>query len=120
MMNKEHQVGLFGFAVPFDPDESLNQFVTDGGRNTSGFSNARVDELYQLARVTTDIAKRAEYYKEIQEIVAEEVPYGFLSLRDLHTAYRSHIKGIELKPFGGRSDNDTFEYNIHEWWIEPK
>ncbi len=117
MLAHDYQVGVFGFAVPWDPDESSSQFVTGGVRNASGFANARVDELFALGRVTSEIDERAAYYKEIQEIVAEEVPYGFLSLRDLFTAMSDNIEGVELKPFGGRSDNDTFEYNIHEWWI---
>jgi peptide/nickel transport system substrate-binding protein len=65
------------FGSALEPDASVT-LKTGGGNNFTNFSNARVDELLELGIKTVDLEKRREYYHEIQDIVAEEVPFLFL------------------------------------------
>jgi ABC-type transport system substrate-binding protein len=48
------------------------------GRNYTGFGNAKSDKLLDEIRVTLDKAKRGELYKQLQQIVADEVPIVYL------------------------------------------
>lgn len=50
-------------------------FVTGLASNDAFYSNPRVDELFAAGGLITDVAEREAMYKEVQEILAEEVPY---------------------------------------------
>ncbi|MBX3012522.1 MAG: ABC transporter substrate-binding protein [Caldilineaceae bacterium] len=65
------------FGSALEPDASAT-LKTGGGNNYTNFSNARVDELLELGLMTVDLEERQAIYYEIQDIVAEEVPFLFL------------------------------------------
>lgn len=76
-----------------DPDASTT-LRSDGANNFSKFKNDRVDELLDLGLVETDPELRKEYYAEIQEIVAEEVPFLFLQYDTWFDPFRPEVTGI--------------------------
>lgn len=76
-----------------DPDASTT-LRSDGANNFSKFKNERVDELLDLGLVETDPDKRKEYYAEIQEIVAEEVPFLFLQFDTWFDVFRPEVGGL--------------------------
>ena len=61
--------------------------------NTQGYSNARVDELLEMAAKESDSEKRKALYKEFQEIVADEVPLYFTNTLPYHTVYNTEKVG---------------------------
>ncbi|MBR89953.1 MAG: peptide ABC transporter substrate-binding protein [Verrucomicrobiales bacterium] len=71
-----------------DPNTFMDMWVTDGGHNNTGWSNARYDELISLAAKEGDKEKRKEYFREAEGILAKEMPmlpiyfYVRASLRD--------------------------------------
>lgn len=74
-------LGASGGGIPADPDGSKSYFITKdkgGTQNRKGYSNPKVDELFDKAGTEPQTAKRAEYYKEIQQILSDEVPVVFL------------------------------------------
>ncbi len=79
-------------------------YHSEGPWNESHYSNARVDELIEIARSSLDQDERAAAYKEIQQIFLEDgpivVPYFFAQFMVL----ASHISGVELQPFAGRTN----------------
>ncbi|MFS0728246.1 ABC transporter substrate-binding protein [Paenibacillus sp. 1P07SE] len=62
----------------FDASHALGHFHSTYQPAAFGYSNPRVDELLDAAAVNMDPDSRAEQYKEIQQIVAEEMPYIYL------------------------------------------
>lgn len=76
-----------------DPD-ARDTLGTGGANNFSNFSNERVDELLTLGVTEQDEAKRIEMYKEIQAIVAEEVPFIYLLVFTGFSYYANSIKGL--------------------------
>jgi peptide/nickel transport system substrate-binding protein len=72
--------------------------VPPNGANRGHYSNPRVDELIEFARREVDTEKRREAYREIQRIVAEELPYISLFYWDNVCVYSKRIEGIELYP----------------------
>lgn len=72
--------------------------------NESHYSNARVDELIELARTSLDNDERTAAYKEIQQILLDEgpvvVPYFFAQFMVL----AGHVSGVDLHPFAGRTN----------------
>lgn len=76
-----------------DPDASTT-LRSDGANNFSKFRNDRVDELLDAGLVETDPEQRKTYYAEIQEIVAEEVPFLYLQYDSWFDVYRPEVGGI--------------------------
>jgi peptide/nickel transport system substrate-binding protein len=74
--------------------------VPPNGANRGHYSNARVDELIEFARRETDIEKRKEAYREVQRILAEDVPYISLFYMDNVCVSSKRIDGIQLYPEG--------------------
>ena len=72
--------------------------------NESHYSNERVDELIDLARISVDQAERTAAYKEIQQILLDSgpvvVPYFFAQFMVL----AGHVSGVALQPFAGRTN----------------
>jgi oligopeptide transport system substrate-binding protein len=71
---------------------------SDSGLNDSGWNNARYDELLALAARENDLAVRAEYMHEAEQIVLEELPvipvYFYVTKRLVKPwvgNYRPHI-----------------------------
>ncbi len=62
-----------------DPDFFMRRWVWSQGdmnqRRSYGYANPRADELAVAAVSETDLATRKAMYDELQEIVAEEVPF---------------------------------------------
>ena len=79
-------------------------YHSEGPWNESHYSNERVDKLIEIARSSLDQDARAAAYKEIQQIFLEDgpivVPYFFAQFMVL----ASHISGVELQPFAGRTN----------------
>ncbi len=71
-----------------DANTFLHMWRTDDGHNNTGWSNARYDELLDLAAKETNPVKRFEYFHECEALLAEEMPilpiyfYVHVTLRD--------------------------------------
>ncbi len=57
-----------------DPSDFYAQVASDGHRNCMGYNNSRVDELFNLGLSTGDTEQRKQYYYEIQDILANDLP----------------------------------------------
>ena len=64
---------MAGYQGP-DPDAMGKRIGTDAVMNYSAYSNARVDELLVKGRSLTTHEDRGACYKEIQSILAEDLP----------------------------------------------
>lgn len=77
-----------------DPMTFLDLWVTDGGNNQTGFSDAEYDELIDKATVETDLEKRQEYFYRCEEIIAEKLPVA-------HSYWRTQAYTVGDKITGG-------------------
>lgn len=95
-----------GFMGP-DPSALTDRIGSGQGSNYGAYSNAEVDELLQKAVETGDTEKRAEYYKEAQKILAEELPYVNILA---YTSYDAHGSNVENLPIDGAGKWGWNEY----------
>ena len=80
-----------------DPDLTMfSLFHTAGGYNTMGYTNARVDDLIEQARLTADQAERKAMYDEAQAIVVEEAPRLFIVHRLEVAAFQPIVQGVHF------------------------
>lgn len=70
----------------------------DAGGNRGAYANAEVDRLIDAGRITTERAARAEIYRQIQRILAEELPYLSLWHEDVVALVRRDLVGYQPLP----------------------
>ncbi len=57
-----------------DPNTFYDTFITGGGNNRTGWSNARYDQLLRDTGTAPDEAARMELYQQMEEIILKELP----------------------------------------------
>jgi peptide/nickel transport system substrate-binding protein len=86
-----------------DPDE-VATFGADGNGGAEAFNsfweNKTASALVASARSETDTTKRAAMYAEIQQIVADQVPFLPLVYSPYRYAYGSWVTGFDVSPLG--------------------
>ncbi len=106
---------VIGFSThPIAPSGSRVFFITDGGLNYWGYSNPKVDELFQRVRSREALDKevRKKMYAEISQIIAEDQPAAFLSFPRANPGFQANVEGIDVGMRLG--------WNYHEWYFaEP-
>ena len=108
-----YQIARAGWIGDYtDPNTFMDMFVTGGGNNQTGWSNARYDELIALAAKEVDRQKRAALLREAEQLLVEkELPilpiYIYVNqglLRDTVMGWHENVR-----------DQHPFQYI----WMEP-
>ncbi len=98
--NHKFQAAFAGWGSGADPDSTSNIFVTEAGRNYGGYSNSRVDDLFEQARREFDEDKRYELYGEIHKEMWEDQPYTWLFYRNSFYGFNKRLRGYNFSPRG--------------------
>jgi ABC-type transport system substrate-binding protein len=80
--------------------------------NSSNFSNAEFDRLYEQASVMQDSAERTELYRKAERIVVEEVPCGFIYHRIFYVMYHEWIENFKPNAY----KPDSFGYGLSKYY----
>lgn len=93
-----------------DPDDYLWPFLQSDASPSLGsfYSNERMDELLLEARKAESREEREKIYKEVQELLAQEVPYIPLWQGRQYVVLRRGVRGVVLEP------TQIFRYYIVE------
>jgi len=103
---------VIGFSThPIAPSGSRVFFTTDGGLNYWGYSNPRVDELFEKVRSKEALDKevRKKMYAEISQIIAEDQSADFLAFPRANHGFQTNVEGIDPGMRMG--------WNYHEWYF---
>lgn len=79
-------------------------------RNLSGFASARLDTLMNVAVTARDSGQRHGAYREIQEILSEQVPV-------IYTVYVPRTLAVGPRLRGVEPALNTPLASVAEWWI---
>ena len=74
--------------------------------NGSGWSNTRVDELFDMATVEPDLKKRGTYYAEVLAIAADNIPIIWTHEMNFPTVINNKFKDVMVSPLGVYSNFD--------------
>jgi peptide/nickel transport system substrate-binding protein len=74
--------------------------IPPDGPNRGRYKNATVDELTEKIRVEMDREKRKALCREVQRIVAEDLPYVPLWYTDVVSVHRKELGQVKLTPTG--------------------
>ena len=100
-----HDMFILGWTtVTADADYGLYALFHSSAVGTPGnrtfYRNARVDELLDLGRTTTDQAARLAAYREAQEIIRNEAPWVFTWNGENISGTQSNVTGFKQHPAG--------------------
>jgi len=82
--------------------------VSPTGWNTMFYANKRLDEINEIASKTMDDKKRADLFKEAQDIAVKEAAWIPLYVYEQVNAHRFDLKGIRVLPFEASVFNDAY------------
>lgn len=68
--------------------------------NVEGYSNAKVDELFEQAGRQLDVKVRRQNYEQVQKILVEDVPVAWLFEINFPTLYRAKIGNLVNSAIG--------------------
>jgi peptide/nickel transport system substrate-binding protein len=98
---RDYQVMPFRYAGGPDPDKNVYQFFqSKSPMNLVHFNNPEMDKLLEAGRATTDKAERLKIYRQVNNILAKDLPYLFLTYFDNISLVNPAVKGIKSAPDG--------------------
>lgn len=84
----------------FDPENFMALFYSKNlvpfGPNKTGYSNPRIDELYEQANKLTDFNERKKIYDEMQQIVIDDAAWLFIYYNQQVYLLHKNIEGFYL------------------------
>ena len=102
-----------------DPDFLSIGFETgayEWGQNYGGYSNPRVDELFEKGRRTLDREARVPIYQEIQRLLYEDQARLYMWNGAVLWAFSKDVAGVEMSPLGPA----RLRPGWRSWWLPAK
>lgn len=99
-MKKDFDLGIASYCNGPDPEIGVRRVYVSSNigpilfSNGAGYRNAKVDELFDKAAASADRADRGATYREIQDILAKDVPYLWLVETEGYRAWRKEYQGF--------------------------
>lgn len=84
-----------------DAGSFLNNFRTGNSENTSKYSNSAYDDALKNAAKTSDVTRRAAFYQQAEDILAQDVP-----AIPVYHYVRTHL----VKPWVGGFNSDKLGF----------
>jgi len=75
-----------------------SQHHSEGKFNFTNYSNPELDKLLEEGTKETEFEKRFEIYSQVQKIVIDDAPYIYLYIPKVVNAWRSYVKGYDVRP----------------------
>lgn len=95
---RQYQATISGITCDMTPGYLLNRFQSSSKKNFINYTNEEYDELYLKAQAELDLAKKAEYYGELQTLLTNEAGSAFLQVPANTTAIAKHLEGYKFYP----------------------
>jgi peptide/nickel transport system substrate-binding protein len=122
LLNQTFDLAILGWSLSYPPDPDQQQIfsreadVPGGGFNFGSYHNDEFMELNNQGRLFEstngcDLTARADYYKQMQELILEDQPYIFIAQgRNMYAA------GGNVGNWGPIANQPFF--NVEEWAIQ--
>lgn len=106
--------------LPTDPDPYPQWHSTQRlgmGQNFTGYNNEQADLIMEEARRTTDPVRRAALYRQLQSILAEDVPALPLYHPVYNYAVDARVQDVRIGPMQDYCDRFR---TVTEWYINTR
>ena len=92
-----------------DPDNFVCYFFCDPGASTEGFySNPKLAEVLLQAQKLTDVKKRAELYRQAEQMIHDDVARIFVANNQPPLAFLKKVRGYVANPTGAEYFNTVY------------
>ncbi|MCU6794321.1 ABC transporter substrate-binding protein [Paenibacillus sp. WQ 127069] len=102
---------ISSFSTIIDPDGPSNTYKSTAALNDMRYNNPRVDELFALGMKETTKDKRFAIYKELQNVIQEDVPLITIYSEKNLIALNKSVTGRGGTIYG-------MHYDVNEWTIK--
>lgn len=105
-VQRAFDLNIISYCNGADPDSGVRRMVVSNQigsvpfSNASAYRNTDVDKLFALAAETDNYDERARHYAAAQKILADELPYWWLTETVATSAWRSRYQGWQ--PWSGQ------------------
>jgi peptide/nickel transport system substrate-binding protein len=96
--DRQYQTTICGITCDMTPGYLLTRFQTDSKKNFINFSSKDYDELYNKAQASSNLEEKAEYYKQMQKILADDAATVFIQVPPLTVAINKELSGYKFYP----------------------
>ncbi len=99
----QHQAAFLGWSGRPDPDFDIYPFVTQSGIgsfNDAGYTNPQVQTLLDAARLLNDMDQRRRAYRQVTQILADDLPYLWLYFEKEYKLVSTRVHGFIHVPDG--------------------
>lgn len=120
LSTRNFDAALIHVALPGDPDPYpfWHETQIDAGQNYGGFTNRRISEVIEQARVLVlNTERRRELYAEFQQLFSQELPALPLYIPVYTYGVDERIHDVQIGPLMYPSDRFR---TIAAWWIVPR
>jgi peptide/nickel transport system substrate-binding protein len=97
---RDFDTGLISYCNGTDPDIGVKRMYVSSNigpipfSNAAGYRNQRVDELFDAAGKTSVREDRRAAYREVQEILGQDLPYWWLVETTFVSGYKEGLEGF--------------------------
>ena len=113
MENGDFEACALRLMTSLHPDQGRIRWETGGSKNYAGYSNPRVDALYDQACRTTDPVLQRTCYQNIEKLIYQDQPVTFLWEAPELLAVNKRLRGLRAGPRGF-----TGSYpGARTWWL---
>lgn len=95
---RQYAATISGITCDSTPGYLLNRFQTTSKKNFINFANAEYDALYVQTQGTLDGEKKAQLYKQLQQILCDQAGTAFLQVPANTTAISRELAGYKFYP----------------------
>ena len=96
--NRNYQSTICAITSDMTPGYLMNRFQTDSKKNFINFASPEYDETYLKAAAAMDSAEKAEYYKQLQQILNDEAGSAFIQVPPITIAMNPKLAGYVFYP----------------------
>ncbi len=110
----QEQAAVIEWSGRPDPDFDIYPFVTQSGIgsfNYTGYANERIQTLLDAGRVLQNMSQRRRAYREVVQILADDVPYVWLFFPKEYKLASTRLRGFVHVPDG--------MMRFRTVWLEP-
>ena len=97
-VGRKYTATISGITCDLTPGYLLNRFQTTSNKNFINYANTQYDELYLKAQAELDLAKKADYYKQLQTILCDDAGTAFIQVPANTTAISKELSGYKFYP----------------------
>jgi len=98
MRKGNYQISVRGDSERLDPDDAYYLYLHSGEidkNNWSRYNNKEVDALLEKGRTTWKWEDRVPIYRQVVDIIKEDLPIYYISKTIISISYRDYVKGHE-------------------------